>query len=180
MVTIDDIVVCDLSGKIIEGKYRDTYSEVPIHSEVYKKRKDVNSVAHTHSSYVIALSMTDTTVVPFGPVGVGPEPVAMFKKPGLIHTAEWGSEICDLMGRNKAVVLKAHGAVIIGKSIEDTLSTAHTLERAAELQWMARAVGKLATFSEELRQARTEKKTGEEGLHGLDREWAYYEYILSK
>ncbi len=184
MVTLDDILVCDLNGKILEGNYKDTYSEVPIHTEIYKKRKDVNSVAHTHSTYVIALSMTDTAILPYNSFYLGPQPLAMFRKRGLIHTAEWGGEICNLMGPNRAVVLKGHGAVIIGKSIEDVVSKSHILERTAELQWKAMAVGKLVPFTEEEsgppRAEQELKQGGEKGLHGLDREWAYYEYMIKK
>jgi ribulose-5-phosphate 4-epimerase/fuculose-1-phosphate aldolase len=187
MVTLDDILVCDLNGKVLEGKYKDTYSELAIHTEVYKKRGDVNSVVHTHSSYVISLSMTDNTVLPFNSVGIGAQPIALYKKRGLIDTPQKGREVCDLMGSNKAVILKAHGAVIIGTSIEDAISRAVSLERMAKLQWKAMCVGKLVPFTEEEKQSeiavrpgQTLSESAEGSLHGLQREWAYYEYLLKK
>jgi ribulose-5-phosphate 4-epimerase/fuculose-1-phosphate aldolase len=186
MVTPEDVLVCDLNGKILEGKYKDTYSELAIHTEVYKKRRDVNSVVHSHSSYVVALSMTDNTVLPFNSVGIGAQPIALFKKRGLIDTPEKGREVCDLMGSNKAVILKAHGAVIIGTSIEDAISRAVSLERMAKLQWKAMCIGKLVPFTEEEKRAGIEIQPSRtavesvEGLHGLQREWAYYEYLFKK
>jgi len=185
MVTADDLVLCDLNGKVLEGKYKDTYSEVAIHTEVYKKRKDVGSVVHTHSSYVISLSMTDNTVLPFNSSATGDQPMALYRKRGLIDTPEKGRGVCDLMGSNQAVILKAHGAVIIGANIEQAVSRSVSLERMAELQWKAMCIGKLVPFTEEEKRsgsAAQPRRTGAdaEGLHGLQREWTYYEYLLGK
>jgi ribulose-5-phosphate 4-epimerase/fuculose-1-phosphate aldolase len=57
MATPADIIACDLNGNVLEGKYKETYAEVAMHTGVYRKRKDVNSVVHTHSSYVASLSI---------------------------------------------------------------------------------------------------------------------------
>jgi len=183
MATLDDIVVCDLNGKVLEGKYKSTYSEVVIHTGVYKKRKDINSVVHTHSSYVIALSMTDNTVLPVNlmALGIGPHPIALFNKMVYIDTQGLGEEVCDLLGPNKAVILKGHGAVIVGTNIEGAMSIARSLEYNAMLQWMAKCVGKLAPMTEqEKRNAIEFQQEVEKRGSGYQREWAYYESILKK
>ena len=64
MATQKDIVVCDMNGNVLEGKYKSTYSEVAVHTGIYKKRKEFNSVVHSHSTYVIALSLANLTVLP--------------------------------------------------------------------------------------------------------------------
>jgi len=183
IATPDDIVVCDLNGKVLEGKYKSTYSEVAIHTGVYKKRKDIQSVVHTHSTYVIALSMADYTVLPvnLGAIGIGLQPIALFKKMVFIDRQELGEEICDLLGANKAVILKGHGAVIVGENIESALSASRGLENNAMYQWMARCVGKLAPMTEQEKQMVIEfqKKVGQGGT-GDRRDWAYYESILKK
>ena len=183
IATMDDIVVCDLNGKVLEGKYKSTYSEVVIHTAVYKKRKDINSVVHTHSSHVIALSMTDNTVLPVNlmALGIGPKPIALFKKMVYIDTPELGEEVCDLLGQNKAVILKGHGAVIVGKNIESAMSTSRSLENSAMLQWMATCIGKLVPITEqEKRKVFEFQQRVEQGGSGYQREWAYYESILKK
>lgn len=183
MATLDDVVICDLNGKVLEGKYRNTYSEVVIHTGVYKKRKDIHSVVHTHSSHVIALSMADNTVLPVNltAIGIGPQPIALFKKMVFIDTQELGEEVCDLLGPNKAVILKGHGAVIVGKNIEGAMSTARSLETCAMLQWMAGSVGKLVPMTEQEKQMVIEfQQKVEERGSGYQREWAYYESILKK
>lgn len=183
MATLDDIVVCDLNGKVLEGKYKSTYSEVVIHTGIYKKRKDINSVVHTHSSYVIALSMTDNTVLPVNlmAIGIGPQPIALFNKMVYIDTQGLGEEVCDLLGPNKAVILKGHGAVIVGTNIEGAMSIARSLEYNTMLQWMAKCVGKLAPMTEqEKRKAIEFQQEVEKRGSGYQREWAYYESVLKK
>lgn len=101
-----------------------------------------------------------------------------------IDQPELGEEIADLLGANKAVILKGHGAVVVGKSIEETTITALKLELAAKLQLIANAAGKVTPFTEE------EKKPLIEFLNMVDqrggtttaygRGWAYYESLLKK
>ena len=184
MATLEDIVVCDMDGKVLQGKYNSTYSEVVIHTGAYKKRKEFNSVVHTHSQYVIALSMTGATVLPtdLTAIRVAPQPIALFEKMIYIDQPELGEEVASLLGPNKAVILKGHGALVVGKNIEDATYTARSLETAAKLQWMARAVGKLVPLTEQEKQPVIEfqQKRSQEFMHGLQREWAYFEFKLKK
>ena len=186
MAVLDDILVCNMDGKVIQGKYPRTFSEVVIHSGVYKKRKDIKSVTHTHSPYVIALSMTGVSLLPasFEAIEVCTEPVATFKKIVFIDKPDLGEEIADLLGPNKAVILRGHGAVVVGKSIEETTITALKFEIAAKLQLIANSAGKVTPFTEQ------EKKPLIEFLNMADqrggtttaygRGWAYYESLLKK
>lgn len=149
--TLDDIVICDAKGKVIEGKYRQTYSEVAIHAGIYKKRKDINSVIHTHSDYVTALSMLEIPILPasFNALEMGPQPIAIFKKLNFIEEIQDGEAIADLLGPNRGVTLKGHGGVIVGRNVEEAVYFALKMELAAKLQWMASAVGKLVPYTEE-------------------------------
>lgn len=186
MATLDDILVCNMEGKVIEGKYPRTFSEVVAHTGVYKKRKDINSVTHFHSPYVIALSMTETPVfiASFEAIEVGIKPIALYKKIVFIDKPEVGEEIADLLGPNKAVMLKGHGAVVVGKSIEETTITAVKLELAAKLQLLAMSAGKLVPFTEQEKQPLIEflrmvdQKGGTTTSYG--RGWAYYESLFKK
>jgi ribulose-5-phosphate 4-epimerase/fuculose-1-phosphate aldolase len=184
MAVLDDIVVCNLEGKVIEGKYPKTFSEVVIHSEIYKKRKDVQSVAHTHSLHVIALSMTETSILPasFEAIELGAQPIAIYKKIAFIDKPEQASEICDLLGPNKAVMLKGHGAVVVGKSIEETAVMSSKLELTARLQLLASSAGKIVSFTEEEKKPvvgfldAVEKRGGTSTSYG--RAWLYYEHTM--
>jgi HCOMODA/2-hydroxy-3-carboxy-muconic semialdehyde decarboxylase len=181
MATKNDILVCDMDGKILQGKYDDTYSEVVIHTAVYKKRGEFDSVVHSHSPHVIALSLAGLTVLPVNLQAtiVGLEPIALYQKMVFIDSPESGEEVAELLGPNKAVILKGHGAVVVGKSIEDAIWTARILETSAMFQWMARSVGALGSITEQEKQWLMEyfKRTERTG-HGSLREWNYYESKL--
>jgi ribulose-5-phosphate 4-epimerase/fuculose-1-phosphate aldolase len=180
--TLNDILICDKKGKILQGKYKDTYSEVVIHTGVYKKRKEFNCTIHTHSTYVIALSMAGATVIPANLqiTAVGLEPIAVYNKMLYIDTPLRGEEVAALLGPNKAVILKGHGAVIVGESIEDAMYAALILERAAMFQLIARSIGPLKPISKEEKTALTTYHNSlQRGGHGSFREWAYYEWKLN-
>ena len=178
---MNDMLVCDMDGKILRGKYHDTYSEVVIHTGVYKIRKDVNSVVHFHPTHVIALSLAGHTVIPANlqATVVGLEPIAVYEKMIFIDKPHLGEAVADLLGANKAVILKGHGAVAAGVSIEETMYTALNLERSAMYQWMARSVGKVAPISAADKKELTKyHKSLRRGGHGSSREWTYYEWKL--
>jgi ribulose-5-phosphate 4-epimerase/fuculose-1-phosphate aldolase len=150
MATVDDIVVCNLDGNVIGGKYSKTFGEVMAHVAVYKKRKDIHSVAHTHSPYVVALSMTGTTLLPVSieALKLGYDPIGFYNKMIHLTTMEIGEEVADLIGTNRVVILKGHGAVVVGKSIEETTVSCTELEKAARLQVIATSTGKLKVLTE--------------------------------
>jgi len=49
-LTADDLVIVDLSGKIVEGQLRPS-SDTPTHLVLYRAWKGVGGIVHTHSSY---------------------------------------------------------------------------------------------------------------------------------
>ena len=186
MASVDDIVVCNMEGKVIEGKYSRTFGEVMGHVGVYKKRRDIQSVAHTHSPNVIALTMTETTLVPASvqALKAGYDPIRLYKKIAMLEIPEVGEEVADLIGSNKVVLLKGHGAVVVGKSIEETTVNAIDLEVAAKLQILASSSGKLVMFTDQEKEPlikflkMMETQGGTASPYG--RAWEYYKSILKK
>jgi ribulose-5-phosphate 4-epimerase/fuculose-1-phosphate aldolase len=194
MATIDDIVVVNaLDAEVISGKYTSTFGEVMAHAAIYQKRKDVNSVAHTHSLYVRVLSIAATGKTPLLPisfeimkVAYEPETIGFYKE--IWHLSKMYSKACfevtDLLGENRVVILKAHGAMIATKSIEETTAVAINLEEAAKLQVMAGSLGPLVPFTAEEKARQVgflkplESRGGTASVYG--RAWEYYKFVLSK
>ena len=180
MATLGDIVVCDMNGTVVEGKYSRTFGEVYAHAGVYRKRSDVQSVAHTHSWHVMALSMTETTVLPasFESMKVGYEPIALYKRISFLDNLEFAEEVAELIGPNRAVILKGHGAIIVGKSIEEATVSAIDLERAAKVQLLAASAGQLVPFTGEEKERMVKFLRNVESQAGTTnpfaRAWEYY------
>ena len=180
LVTLDDLLVCNLEGKTIEGKYSKSYGEVMGHAGVYRRRKDIQSVAHTHSWNVLALSMTETTVLPasFESMKVAYEPIALYRKMAFLDNREVAEEVADLIGPNRAVILKGHGAIVVGRSIEEAIVSSVDLEQAAEVQRMASSVGKITLLTEREKETMKRFLKHVESLTGpaspFGRAWEYY------
>ncbi|MEI9474997.1 MAG: class II aldolase/adducin family protein [Deltaproteobacteria bacterium] len=150
VASIDDIVMCNLDGKVIQGKYP-TYGEITGHAMVYKMRQDLSSVAHTHSAAVIALSMTGTTLLLASNQAMKlhsmkfDTPMTLFGA-GHLQKPELCEKVVEGLGPNFAVILKGHGALIVGRSLEECVVNACDIETAARYQIMASSAGKVLPF----------------------------------
>jgi L-fuculose-phosphate aldolase len=141
-ITPENILTIDLDGKVVAGTSR-RHSEVFIHSEIYKARADVQCVVHTHPPYSIALSATGR------PMRCYSQPGALFNDSlgtyddtiNLIRTAEMGAGVARALGSNRGVLLKNHGVVVAGGSIEEVVISTIMLENAAMIQMVTEAAG---------------------------------------
>ncbi|WP_371038920.1 class II aldolase/adducin family protein [Rhodosalinus sp. FB01] len=144
-LTPKNILTVDLNGNVVAGTAR-RHSEVFIHTEIFKAREDVISILHTHPTYCVALSATRTPLLPVS------QPGALFHQSvgyyedtiNLIRSAEMGAGIARALNGNRAVLLKHHGIVCTGASIEETVIGAIMLENAAQTQMIAQAAGELS------------------------------------
>ena len=150
-ITMDNILTIDLEGNVVAGTAR-RHSEVFIHSEIFKVRPDVNCVIHTHPPYSCALSASAK------PLRALSQPSALFYKSlgiytdtiNLIRTHAMGAGVAKALGSNRAVLLKNHGVVVTGASIEETVIGVIMLENAAQIQMIAEGAGECAPeFPEE-------------------------------
>jgi L-ribulose-5-phosphate 4-epimerase len=144
-ITMENILTIDLDGNVTAGGAR-RHSEVYIHSEVFKARPDVNCVIHTHPAYAVALSATGRRIKCFS------QPSALFYEAlgvymdslTLIRTAAMGARVAEALGPHRAALLKNHGVVVAGGSIEEAVVTVIMLENAAKVQLLAEAAGATA------------------------------------
>ncbi len=61
----EDMVVVDLNGKVVEGKYRPS-SDTPTHLELYKAHKEIGGIVHTHSTYATAFAQSGRSIPAYG------------------------------------------------------------------------------------------------------------------
>ena len=144
------IIVCNLDGKKIEGKY-ERHSEIFIHTEIFKARPDVNCVVHTHPPYAIAFGSLRQPLRPVSHEGsIFCEGLPLFDyTTALIRTPELGREVAKTLGNCRGVLMKNHGSTVVGDSIEVATLYAVFLERAARIQLLATASGEPSCTSDE-------------------------------
>jgi L-ribulose-5-phosphate 4-epimerase len=141
-ITMKNILTIDLQGNVVGGSAR-RHSEVFIHSEIFKVRDDVNCVIHMHPIYSVAFSATGHPMRAYsqagamfsGEVGVHTETIT------LIRSHAMGAAVAKALGNGRAVLLKNHGPVVVGKNIEEAVVSAIMLEDAAQIQLMVDAAG---------------------------------------
>ncbi len=144
-ITLDNIITIDLEGNVVAGTAR-RHSEVYIHSEIFKARSDVHCVLHTHPPYSIALSASGRSLRCYS------QPGALFfeflgvydETINLIRTHAMGAGVARALGANRAVLLKNHGVVVAGPTIEEVVISTIMLENGAMVQLTAEAAGETA------------------------------------
>lgn len=146
---IDDIIEIDINGKIISGSGKIS-TENKIHLFAYEKRKDVNAVIHCHPIYTTAFSLVNESLsehyFPEVMLTIGKVPVCEFAVPSTEAVPESMSPYIDY---SQAMILKNHGVVTLGKSIEDAYFKMEKLEHAAKTLFMAKQLGEPSKISKE-------------------------------
>ncbi len=135
----EDIVIVDLKGTVIDGSFKPS-SETPMHTAVYRSRKDIKAVVHTHSLFATVMSMSmqtlKTATVPsciYYPI-----PVAPFEMPG---SEELAQSVVKTLGKSLDVILlQNHGLVATGPTMETTMSCAIYTEECAQVCYYALAI----------------------------------------
>jgi L-fuculose-phosphate aldolase len=124
-------------------KLRNPPRETMIHAAIYAARADVNSVVHTHQSLATAFSVAGTPILPiYNQAAVFAPATPIFPSPRLIYTIQDGKEVCQTLGERMAMLLKGHGVIVCGDSLEYATVHAIYLERTAYMQFVASCVGK--------------------------------------
>lgn len=148
-VNPSDLILIDMEGNKLEGEHP-PHRENPIHTEIYKLREDVGSVAHVHPVFSTAFSAVRTAMKPLNQDGVlFLRGVPTFESPELITTKQQGQAIAQELGKNNAIVLKNHGIVTVGSRIEEACLNALFFERALRVQLIASGLGEIEAISEE-------------------------------
>ena len=140
-MTTGDIVVIDLDGNILDGHHKPS-SEWPMHAEIYKSMPEVNAVVHTHSPYATAFSTLNIEIpviliemVYFLPGGIPVAPIA------LQGSSELGKILAQTLQGRGGCLMQNHGAVSIGKNIEEAFLRTEYIEEAAKIYHIAKTIG---------------------------------------
>ena len=153
----ENIITVDLEGRKIGGTMP-RHNEVFIHSEILRARADINSVVHTHATHAVAFSSLGRPLLPVGNDGsVFVNGVPIFSETtDLIVTQARGQAVARCLGEHPALILRNHGIVAAGRSIEEAVWVALKLEKACRVQMLAEAAGgpKLLAEGEDLQRKR--------------------------
>jgi L-fuculose-phosphate aldolase len=139
-LTAADIIEIDMDGRPL-GTDVVPPMEFHIHTEIYRRRPDVNAVAHTHPVWSTLFSMAGQKVEPVTMQAAVMGPIQVFPKTASINQKALGEELAEALGSHRVAMLKSHGAVVAGADIVEAFVLAIYLEETARRQYMARALG---------------------------------------
>lgn len=147
---LEDLVVIDLDGNIIEG-YNKPSSEWQMHCMVYKECDHVASVFHTHSPYATSFAVSGIEIpmilIEMLPFLGGSVPVAGIALPG---TDEMGIEAIKFLKDRNACLLSNHGVLTVGNSVDQSYIRAEYVEDAAKIYHYALLNGEVKDIPEEV------------------------------
>jgi len=113
-----------------------------LHQAIYKTRPDVKAVFHFHSPAVVLLSVLGQTIRPMHNYSaIFYQGVPLYTGTGQVESPARAGDMAKLLGDAKALMLRGHGAVVVGQSIREVCMLALFLEESARLQSEALRLG---------------------------------------
>ena len=152
-LTADDMVLVDLEGNVVEGKYKPS-SDTATHVELYKKYPSIGGVVHTHSTHAVAWAQAGRDIPLYGTTHAdyycGPIPCTRNLTPEEIEAAyevNTGKVIIETFeerGINvdyiPGVICKNHGPFTWGKDADKAVYNAVVLEEVAKMALLTEQV----------------------------------------
>lgn len=136
----NDLAVIDLDGCSRDD--RSPSSEIRLHLGIYRKRTDCIAVVHAHpivaTGFAVAGEPISSDLMPEAAVVLGPVVSVPFAMPG---TDEVPESLAPHLEDAKTFLLGHHGAVTLGRDLEDAYNRMETLERMARILLTARLLG---------------------------------------
>lgn len=151
-LTDDDIPIIDFQGNNVEGNLKPSV-ETPLHIAIYKARKNVNAIIHTHSIFASAVGITGKDIPAIlldQVIFLGGE----IKVCGgaLVSTPEQIGSFITALGDRSAVLIPNHGAVGTGRTMRDAFTACELIEKTAHIYLLALSTGKANALPEDVRE----------------------------
>jgi len=180
---LSDVVELTLRGEKIGGRGR-ANTELPIHTSIYRVRSDVQSIVHVHPPKVIAFSIAGKEIFPMRSSDKKFFPsVKIFGDPGTevyIASDELGEKMARALGDGFALLLRGHGSVTVGDSIEAACLNSIALEKAAGIQFMASVLLLSQATAKDFQRPLLSERDAVNKARIQKRDWDFYVLKLNK
>jgi len=149
LVTHKDLMEYNLNGDPIDAQGRASFGERYIHAAIYRARPDVKAIVHSHSLSVVPFSVTGIGLRPLfhmsAFLGAG-TPIFDIHDTGgdtnmLIADNKLGDALAKVLGSHTVALIRGHGMVAAGMSIQEAVFFAYYTDVNARLQAQATALG---------------------------------------
>jgi ribulose-5-phosphate 4-epimerase/fuculose-1-phosphate aldolase len=142
-IRASDLILVNQRGEVVEGKYPVNAAAFAIHSRVHAARPDVVAAAHSHSLYGRSWSTLGRLLDP-----ITQDACAFYEDhgvfadfTGVVYETSEGERIAQALGNYKAVMLRNHGLLTVGHTVDEAVWWFITMDRSCHAQLLAEAVG---------------------------------------
>ncbi|MET0341972.1 MAG: class II aldolase/adducin family protein [Polyangiales bacterium] len=151
-ITVSNLVRIDHDGEVVEGSWPVNRAAFAIHSRLHQARPDVVAAAHAHSMYGKAFSTLGKHLDP-----ITQDSCAFYEDHGVfadytgvvLDVAE-GDRIAEALGGRKAVVLRNHGILTVGATVDAAAFWFITMDRSCHAQLLADAAGETVKIAPDM------------------------------
>lgn len=143
-IKASDLILVNDKGEVVEGKHLVNAAAFAIHSQIHKARPEVVAAAHSHSAYGRTWATLGRLLDPLTQDSCAfYQDHALFADfTGVVYETSEGERIAQALGAKKAVILRNHGLLTVGHTVEEAVWWFITMERTCQCQLMAEAAGK--------------------------------------
>lgn len=175
-----DLVLVNNEGKVVEGKYGVHKSAFSIHAAVHDARPDVIASAHAHPIYGKTWSVSGRLLDPLTQDACAfyNDHSVLDEFSGVVYEEAEGAQVARALGDNKAVLLRSHGPLTVGQSVDSAAFWFITMERSCQAQLLAEAAG-IVNPIDEKNAALTATQVGRE-IDGWESFQPMWERIVSE
>ncbi|KQR78741.1 hypothetical protein ASG35_10150 [Burkholderia sp. Leaf177] len=140
---VSDLLLVNSEGEIVVGKGPVNQAAFAIHAAIHEARPDIVAAAHTHSLYGKAWSTLGRKLDPLTQDSCSfYQDHELFDDfQGVVLDTKEGARIADALGTSKAVILKNHGILTAGPTVEAAAWWYLALDNACHTQLLAEAAG---------------------------------------
>ena len=142
-IRVSDLILVNARGEVVEGEGGVNGAAFAIHSSVHEARPDVMAAAHSHSVYGKAWSSLGRTLDPLTQDACAFfEDHALFDDyTGVVMDVEEGKRIAHTLDDAKAIILRNHGLLTVGHTVDEAVWWFVTMDRTCQAQLLAEAAG---------------------------------------
>jgi ribulose-5-phosphate 4-epimerase/fuculose-1-phosphate aldolase len=140
-ITASSLIKMDMDGKVYGKQGRFNRAGFTIHSGVYKARPDVNCVMHTHTRAGAGVSLMKQGLRAISQEALHVYDDLVYHPYGVPRTVDECEEIGKTCQKGGHVILHNHGLLTAAPTLPGALRGLYMMERACELELIARQLG---------------------------------------
>ena len=151
-ICVSDLILVNKDGEVVFGDRPVNTAAFAIHSSLHDARPDVNAAAHSHSMYGKTFSTFGRLLEP-----ITQDSCAFFDNhvlfddfTGVVLEGDEGKRIAKALGEKKAAILKNHGLLTTGVSVDEALWAFLSMDRCCQSQILAESVGQMERIPDDV------------------------------